>query len=330
MIIKIIGTESLGVRGLACSVALKNRKIFIDPGIALGLYRYGLLPHPFQVAVGRNIIDTIIEELKSATDVVFSHFDGDHCPLERPNPYQLGAYRVAPALADCRIWAKKPEGASPKQQMRRNDLARIMGRNLRDADGIADGPLSFSSPVPHGRRERNGNTVIMTRVEEDGETFLHASDIQLTDAGTVEKIANWHPNTVLLSGPALYRHSGPSLHALGESSRELALRLSENVDRLIIDHHILRSAEGIEWLGKLKRTACGEIYCAADFMKREPIFLEAWRRELYQWLPVPPGWHDTYARGDADLGNYLVDGENWRRFPWHLLGADGPPPGGAP
>jgi len=51
MNIKILGAESLGVRGLSCSVELKSRKILIDPGIALGWLRYGFLPHPFQIAV---------------------------------------------------------------------------------------------------------------------------------------------------------------------------------------------------------------------------------------------------------------------------------------
>lgn len=328
MIIKMMGTESLGVRGLACSVTLKNRKIFIDPGVALGLYRHGLPPHPFQVAVGRDIRDAIIRDLASATDVVFSHFDGDHCPLEKPNPYQLGAERVAPALSRCRIWAKGPQGASPKQQTRRNDLARITGRGLTDADGITDGPLSFSSPVPHGRRGQYQNTVLMTRIEEDGDTFVHASDIQLTDAATVERIVDWHPDTVLLSGPPLYRHSGPSLRALDASSRELALRLSANIDRLVIDHHVLRSEEGIEWLEKLQRSARGRILCAADFMKREPLFLEAWRGDLYRWLPAPPGWHEEYALGKTGLGDYVVDGENWRRFPLDLLRGHAPPPRG--
>lgn len=89
MRIKILGTESLGVRGLSCSVELKDRKILIDPGIALGWSRYGFLPHPFQAAVGAQIRGKIIEELKDATDIIFSHFDGDHCPLFNANPYQL-------------------------------------------------------------------------------------------------------------------------------------------------------------------------------------------------------------------------------------------------
>jgi hypothetical protein len=92
MIIKILGSESLGVRGLSCSVELKNRKIFIDPGIALGWSRYGFFPHPFQIAIGAGIREKIIEELKNASDVIFSHFDGDHCPLYNPNPYQLDTY----------------------------------------------------------------------------------------------------------------------------------------------------------------------------------------------------------------------------------------------
>ena len=55
MRIKPIGTESLGVRGLSCVVELGDRKIVIDPGVALGYRRHGLLPHPAQVAVGEQV-----------------------------------------------------------------------------------------------------------------------------------------------------------------------------------------------------------------------------------------------------------------------------------
>lgn len=106
MIVKILGAESLGVRGLFCVVELKNRKICIDPGIALGWSRQGFLPHPFQIAVGADIRENIIDELKDATDVIISHFDGDHCPLLHPNPFQLGIEEVKDSLSQCRIWAK--------------------------------------------------------------------------------------------------------------------------------------------------------------------------------------------------------------------------------
>ncbi|MCD6379432.1 hypothetical protein J7M07_03170, partial [bacterium] len=74
MRIEILGTESLGVRGLSCRVEVADRRILIDPGIALGYHRYGLLPHPFQVAVGRRIREKIITAAADTTDVVISHY----------------------------------------------------------------------------------------------------------------------------------------------------------------------------------------------------------------------------------------------------------------
>ena len=74
MHIEVLGAESLGVRGLSCVVEVENRKIVIDPGLALGYRRHGLLPHPAQVAVGEQVRRRISTELKNATDVVMSHF----------------------------------------------------------------------------------------------------------------------------------------------------------------------------------------------------------------------------------------------------------------
>jgi len=48
MIIKILGTESLGVRGLSCVLELKNRKIIIGPGT--GFYRI-----LFRLRLGRGL-----------------------------------------------------------------------------------------------------------------------------------------------------------------------------------------------------------------------------------------------------------------------------------
>ena len=96
MQIEILGTESQGVRGLSCEVKVKDRRIVIDPGLALGYQRCGLLPHPAQVAVGEQVRRKIVKALKDATDVVLSHFHGDHVPLLDANPYQLNAQKVAP------------------------------------------------------------------------------------------------------------------------------------------------------------------------------------------------------------------------------------------
>ena len=89
MNIEIIGTESLGIRGMCCFVETKSMKILIDPGIALGYTRYGLLPNPYQIEVDERIKKKIIKRWSKATDVVISHFHGDHVPLKNANPYQL-------------------------------------------------------------------------------------------------------------------------------------------------------------------------------------------------------------------------------------------------
>jgi len=65
MRLDILATESLGVRGLCCVVETQDRKIVIDPGLALGYQRAGLLPHPVQVGVGVRVRRSIVEALEA-------------------------------------------------------------------------------------------------------------------------------------------------------------------------------------------------------------------------------------------------------------------------
>jgi len=306
MKIEILGTESLGVRGLCCIVETKNRKIVIDSGIALGWSRYGFLPHPFQIAIGAQIREKIIEELKDATDVVFSHFDGDHVPLFNANPYQLELDSVKELLLNTRVWAKGPEYSSETQKRRREAMEKAIRKNLPSAEGRKDKTLKFSFPVPHGARESEKGRLMMTRIEEGGEVFVHASDIQLVDEKTIGAIIYWEPTIVLASGPPLYLSSFSKIQR--ERAWKNAVKLAENVDTLILDHHLLRSEEGLEWLKKLAKTTKNKVICAAEFMQREPLFLEAWRKELYRWLPVPKDWHEDYKQGDADFNRYRIKG----------------------
>jgi len=315
MIIKILGTESLGVRGLSCAVELKDRKIVIDPGLALGWSRYRFLPHPFQIAIGVEIRNKIIKELKNTTDVIFSHFDGDHCPLPHPNPYQLGIAEVKDSLSVCRIWAKGPTNSSPNQQNRRKELAEAMKKDLPIVEGRKDGALEFSSPVPHGLQGHE-STVMMSKIEEDGNIFVHASDIQLVEEKTIEKILAWKPDIVFASGPPLYRYASSSFQMPTENAWRNSLWISRNVEILIIDHHLLRSEDGIAWLEKLKHAAENKVFCAADFMGRKPLYLEAWRKKLYEFLPVSEEWHEDYGRGKADADEYRIRG-------WEVLIGNG-------
>jgi len=82
-----------------------------------------LLPHPVQIAAGINVRKTIIEALPTATDVIFSHFHGDHIPLHNANPYQLSLQNLTSIPKDIHCWSPSWKNQSPKMQQRALELA---------------------------------------------------------------------------------------------------------------------------------------------------------------------------------------------------------------
>lgn len=302
MKIQILGAESLGVRGLCCRVEAAGRAIVIDPGVALGNWRFKLPPHPVQIAAGRAVRRRIVAALDGATDMVFSHFHGDHVPLFEPNPYQLGFSQLPPSIKTLRVWSLSPAGQSFTSQARARALMDLLGPHFQVAEGLADGPLRFSRAVPHGVGGSPFGSVMMTRVDVGGRVFVHASDVQLLNAATIDRILDWAPHWVLAAGPPLYL--GQLDSGLRARAWDNARRLAAGVDTLILDHHLMRSLEGLVWLEALSSAVGKRVCCAADFMGRPRALLEAQRRELYAAMPVRPGWHEGYARGAASVEDF--------------------------
>lgn len=302
MRLEILGAESLGVRSLCCRVETAGRVIVIDPGLALGEWRQGLPPHPLQVALGRAVRRRIVQALADATDIVFSHFHGDHVPLADANPYQLALAQLPPGLDRCRVWAAPAAGPTPLGRRRAEALRAVLGTHWRDAAGLSDGPLCFSPPVPHGATGSPGGKVMMTCIDLGGRRFVHASDIQLLDAATIDRLLAWRPTWLIAAGPPLYRGD------LDAAARELAwtqaCRLAAGVGTLILDHHLLRSLEGEVWLARLAQATGRRVHCAADVMGRQRQLLEARRPALYAALPVRLGWHADHARGMARIEDF--------------------------
>jgi predicted metallo-beta-lactamase superfamily hydrolase len=299
MNIELVAAESLGVRSLCTVVSTKDRKILIDPGLALGYTRFRLLPHPLQVALDERIQKRIIHEWRTATDIVISHFHGDHVPLVNPNPYQLDLEKVASLNPNALIWAKS-EQLSPMETTRARAFSAALNNIILPVEGKSEGIVSFSQPVPHGNAA-GLEKVIMTRIQE-GFTFVHASDIQLLNDEAILQIISWRPDIVLASGPPLYLHklTGGDV----EKARHNALNISQKVATLILDHHLLRSLEGAGWLDRLRSQAPRNIICCADFMGKPRTLLEAQRLRLYKDIQVPEGWHNSYAQGKACTDPY--------------------------
>lgn len=299
MEIDILGAESLGVRGLCCFITTRSRRILIDPGIALGFKRYRLLPHPFQVAVDERIQKKIIEKWKSATDIVISHFHGDHVPIADANPFQLHIKRVVGLNPDVRIWVKSPDAFTPVERERAADLSLMLHTELLAETGRHE-EMTFSRPVPHGVYN-SSDTVMMTRIEAE-RVFVHASDIQLLNEEAVLQILDWKPDIALAGGPPLYL-SRLSDKQVRNAWRN-AMRLAEGVGCLILDHHLMRNMEGVGWLEKLSLRTGKKVMCGADFMKTPRLLLEANRQKLYEDMPVSGGWHESYGKGRVDTHAY--------------------------
>ena len=299
MQISIIGAESLGVRGLCCVVETKDRKVVIDPGVALGFRRHGLMPHPVQVIASERTKSLIEKVLENATDIVLSHYHGDHIPLVDPNPYQLSAQKVATLFKNTRLWAKGIQDISENQVQRAKSLSQSLGRTFPKAEGTYDGPLAFSVAVPHGERDSRSGSVMMTRIEDDGKVFVHASDIQMLNDEAIKQILSWQPNIVLASGPPVYL-PGLTAKQLNDALHR-TLYLAEEVDTLILDHHLMRSKKGEQWLDHTSSLVKYKIICAADFMGFPRNLLEAERAVWYTKLPVPDNWHQAYAQEKVDV-----------------------------
>lgn len=299
----IIGTESLGVRGLCCSVETAGRRIVIDPGIALGYRRKGLLPHPAQIAVGSIIRGRIVSEVARATHVVFSHYHGDHIPLEDPNPFQLSLPHNLKAFRSSRIFAKKPFLEKGKRKVRADYLEYNLGSDIFVEPGFDDGIISFPCILPHGEDPSPLGDVMLTRVRMGQEVFLHASDIQLLSSRSVQAILQISPDILLVSGPPLYL--GRLQPELVRKAWKNATVLAENIRTVIIDHHLFRSEEGEVWLEKLNEHARGKVWSGAGYMGLHTHLLESMRAILYRDIAVPENWHSRFFRGMERTEKFL-------------------------
>lgn len=300
--IKILAAESLGVRALCCEVIKGDQKVLIDPGISLGYTRHGLKPHPIQVAVDELIRENILRELKYATDIVFSHFHGDHIPFREANIYQLNLDDLEKISKNVRVWSKSIDNESHKFQQRAWDL-KFKFENFKIAEGKKLDDISFLKPVDHGEKDSPLGKVMMTLIKLNERTFLHASDIQFLYRPTIEKIISLAPDIVIASGPPLY------LSHIDQKTKKEAenniLYLSRKVDTLIVDHHLMRSESGLNILRMLNAKSRNNIVTAADYMQIKPCLLEAKRQMLYKKFPVEEDWHDKYKAGLVDTSNYL-------------------------
>ena len=305
MEIEILGTESLGVRGLSCFIKVGHRKILLDPGVALGFTRHGLHPHPVQAVIGDYVRKRIVKKWVEASDIVISHFHGDHVPLYNANPFQLHLNMVKDKGDNKVLWTKNWNHMTAKEKLRAKKLYQAFNGKWVIAEEAKDEVLGFSKPVPHGLS--SSTKVLLTKIGDGDKVFVHMPDTQLVCDKAVSIVLSWKPSIVFAGGPPVYRWflRKNMYKVLMEKAWRNAIKLSTHTDILILDHHVMRSIEGAIWVEKLSLETGRTILCAADFTYKPRIMLEAWRQVLYKKIPIPNNWHIQYAKGEINMNPYI-------------------------
>ncbi len=284
MEVKILASESLGVRSMAVFVRTKDLALLIDPGAALGPKRYGLPPDKIEwehLGYLKNKIRALLRE--EAQAVVITHYHYDHYDPEWAKDFR-----------GKRVFLKDPQTNINRNQAKRAQelLKRFASYGVfwEIAEGrrefFGETEIIFSGPLTHGPEKRFGSVVAVV-VKSGGKVFLHSSDI----SGPVEEkalqfIYQQEPEVLFVDGPGTYL--GPRF---GQDALKLArknlVRLVEELRPacLILDHHLLRDLCWKEWAEPIFEVAERrgvKVKSGAEFMLQKPLLLEALRRARYK------------------------------------------------
>ncbi len=286
--LRMLGTESLGVRGLSCYIEDKDTRVLIDPGVALGYTRWHYHPHPVQAVAGDLVRTTIGKLWVNAEYIVFTHMHGDHVPLYNANPFQLSLYDLG-ANKHAEILAPASKLLGFKERTRLAKIKELYHEKVVEIsqDRSRIGPLEFYGPFPHGL---NSSYVYMI-LADFGVRVVHLSDMGLLVDMAADTARRLKPDIVITDGPPIYRylHDKYALHTLlRRAERNLSLIVGA-ADTVIINHHVNRCDQGYKWIMRLRREYSA-ITTAAEYVGSKPLLLEAWRRTLYRYLPIEGDW----------------------------------------
>jgi predicted metallo-beta-lactamase superfamily hydrolase len=281
----LVGFESLGVRSQATFIQARNMTIFIDPSAALAPRRYGLPPHVLEVKWLLKTFSKIEDLVRDSEYIIITHYHYDH--------HDPGRF-VDPSVFKGKKFLIKDFNnyINFSQKMRAHRYLNTI-KKFAESIIIADGKslkvgstiISLSLPLPHGRDSRLG--YVISICVEDDTSLLFTSDIE---GGSSEE----HMRLNSFCKPEIAIIDGPPTYLLGYSFYEEDLKhsikfLNAFIDRnetylkvMILDHHIFRDLNYINFIKEIKLTQNVYIKTAAEFMGVEPRPLEAFRKALYK------------------------------------------------
>lgn len=276
-----VAFDSFGVRSMATLVIIKRHKILIDPGVALGPWRYDLPPTQPELLALELAKQRVTNYAKDADIVVVTHYHYDHHP--RPSDDEL--YQIA--FKDKVVFAKDRKRNVNASQRRRGlifeEKVADICKELIYADGQGFDFVRFSPAVWHGTVGSAVGFVMMVCVLEDKDCFIHGSDAQsLGDPAAMDWVIRENPSLLIVDGFPTTLIGGKISKtefekALGNLARTIRGIRS---NRIILDHHIMRDIDYRKRIHSLFKIG-KPILTAAEYLGKKNLLLEAWRKDLH-------------------------------------------------
>jgi predicted metallo-beta-lactamase superfamily hydrolase len=174
-----------------------------------------------------------------------------------------------------------------------NRFAEKYAKKILIADGnefqFGSTILKFSQPVLHGEENSGLGWVVMLTISYAEEKILFASDVQgpMTE-DNLKIIINEKPKFLILGGPPLYLKGKKLINSSVENAKRNILKISDEIPTTIIDHHLMRSSDYVNFLKPAISVAQSKghtLQSAAAFIGVPDKLLESKRDQLYKDKP---------------------------------------------
>lgn len=279
MDIRILATESFGIRSFCTFVKTKDVKIIIDPGCALGPDRFNLPPHRLEIESLWECWQKINEHLRESDIAIITHYHYDH-----------HHYRNAYLYEDKILLVKDFSNINTMQRRRAEKFIKELKspKSIIPADGksfrFGETEIQFTPALSHGYG-REDIKVIGVYIKEDDESVFHTSDI----SGVIEDslfgfLKRRQISTLIFDGFPLYLKGSVLKNKWFVESLKRLEHLIDicGIKNLIIDHHSSRISDWKKFYEKiLNHRGLSFAGTAAEFHRTEPKYLESMRRALF-------------------------------------------------
>ncbi|MCI4434628.1 MAG: MBL fold metallo-hydrolase [Thermoplasmata archaeon] len=270
MEVKFLCSDSQGVRSMALFID-SGIRISIDPSASLGPYRYGLRPTEVEYKKLMECKKKIRKIAKESDVIIITHYHYDHYDPEED-------------FYDRRLIIKDPVNNINRSQKIRADYFINKIKNYEIADSmvydISGTSIKFSPPFHHGNEKSRLGYVVSVVVEKN-KKILFTSDVE---GPIVESVAEYiikeNPDIVIIDGPPTYFLGYKFSQIDLERSIENLKKISREIDKVVLDHHLLRDLNYRERLSDVYKR--GNVFTYAEMNGEEINMLEAHRKDLYK------------------------------------------------